>query len=401
VAEIVLEKLTKVFPDGTAAVSDLDLIIDDAEFVVFVGPSGCGKTTALRMIAGLEEPTGGEIRIGGEVVNDVPPKRRDIAMVFQDYALYPQMTVFDNMAFALKLRRVPKRTIRQRVQEAAGILHLEDLLRRRPRALSGGQRQRVAMGRAIVREPQAFLLDEPLSNLDAKLRVQMRAEISRIQRDLSVTTIYVTHDQTEAMTMGDRVAVMKKGLLQQVAPPEELYGRPLNLFTAGFIGAPAMNMVEARLERTGDALELRFGGNTLRCHDGLLRARPALAAYEGRSLILGIRPEHLEDAAFAPSVPPDQRLSATVDVREALGSEVLLFFAVESRMVVPDALGELWADDAGGSGSDGFTGGASFVARVHANSTAREGDRVELAVEMASLHYFDAESGLAIYGEPA
>jgi len=282
VAEISLEKLSKVFPDGTNAVSELDLEVANGEFVVLVGPSGCGKTTALRMVAGLEEPTSGEVRIGGDLVTNVPPKNRDIAMVFQDYALYPQMSVFDNMAFALKLRKMPKAEIKDRVHKTAEILHLENLLHRRPRALSGGQRQRVAMGRAIVREPRAFLLDEPLSNLDAKLRVQMRAEISRIQRNLGVTTLYVTHDQTEAMTMGDRVAVIKRGVLQQVAPPEELYRRPLNLFTAGFIGAPAMNLVEAQLRRESGQLEVRFGGHRLHCPDSLLHAKAASSKCSGR-----------------------------------------------------------------------------------------------------------------------
>jgi multiple sugar transport system ATP-binding protein len=394
-----LEKLSKVFPDGTSAVTDLDLVVGDGEFVVLVGPSGCGKTTALRMVAGLEEPTSGEIRIGGDLVNDVPPKSRDIAMVFQDYALYPQMTVFENMAFALKLRKMPKAEIKNRVQKAAEILHLESLLHRRPRALSGGQRQRVAMGRAIVREPRAFLLDEPLSNLDAKLRVQMRAEISRIQRNLGVTTLYVTHDQTEAMTMGDRVAVMKRGVLQQVAPPEELYRRPLNLFTAGFIGAPAMNLVEAQLQRESGYLEVGFGGHRLRCSDSVLEARPALAAYEGETIVLGIRPEHFEDAALASAVPPEQRMSVDVDVREALGSEVHLFFTVDSRGVVPEHLGEPPGDGATADGRDDFGDRPSFVARVSANSKARSGDTVALTVDVDALQFFDADSGLAIYGD--
>ena len=400
-AEISLEKLSKVFPDGTSAVSELDLAVADGEFVVLVGPSGCGKTTALRMVAGLEEPTSGEIRIGGDLVTNVPPKNRDIAMVFQDYALYPQMTVFDNMAFALKLRKMPKRDIKERVQKAATILHLESLLHRRPRALSGGQRQRVAMGRAIVREPRAFLLDEPLSNLDAKLRVQMRAEIARIQRTLGVTTIYVTHDQTEAMTMGDRVAVIKRGVLQQVAPPEELYRRPGNVFTAGFIGAPAMNLVEAELDRKDGHLEVRFGGHRLRCPDALADTRPALAAYEGRKVILGIRPEHFEDAAFASSTPPEHRMTVTVDVREALGSEVLLFFTVDSPGIVPEDLGEPAAPGEDGKAivHDDFADRPSFVARVSANTTARPGDTVELTVDVGALQFFDPESGLAIYAD--
>jgi multiple sugar transport system ATP-binding protein len=387
-----------VFPDGTSAVSDLDLVVADGEFVVLVGPSGCGKTTALRMVAGLEEPTSGEIRIGGDLVTRVPPKNRDIAMVFQDYALYPQMTVFDNMAFALKLRKMRKADIKDRVERAAAILHLEGLLQRRPRALSGGQRQRVAMGRAIVREPRAFLLDEPLSNLDAKLRVQMRAEIARIQRNLGVTTIYVTHDQTEAMTMGDRVAVMKRGVLQQVAPPEELYRRPGDLFTAGFIGAPAMNLVQAELQREAGHLEARFGGHRLRCSDALLAARPALAAHEGREIVLGIRPEHFEDAAFATDVPPENRMTVTVDVREALGPETLLFFTVASRGVVPDDLAETTADGSGPATDDaGFADRPTLVARVSANSRAAPGDTVELTVDVEALQFFDPDSGRAIY----
>jgi multiple sugar transport system ATP-binding protein len=404
VAEISLEKLSKVFPDGTSAVKDLDLVVEDGEFVVLVGPSGCGKTTALRMVAGLEEPTSGDIRIGDSVVTNVPPKNRDIAMVFQDYALYPQMTVFDNMAFALKLRKVPKAEIEARVRRAAAILHLEGLLHRRPRALSGGQRQRVAMGRAIVREPTAFLLDEPLSNLDAKLRVQMRAEIARIQRDLGVTTIYVTHDQTEAMTMGDRVAVMNRGVLQQVAPPEELYRYPVNLFAAGFIGAPSMNLVEAQFRREAAGLVVRFGGHTLRCPETVLDHRPALAGYEGRSVVLGIRPEHFEDAAFATGTPPDHRLTVTVDVREALGSETLLFFAVDGRGVIPEDIGEPVSEE-GTSAHDAesdealFADRLTFVARVSAESSAMPGDVVEVVVDVKALQFFDIESGLSIASE--
>ncbi len=395
--DIVLEKLSKVFADGTNAVTELDLAIGAGEFVVFVGPSGCGKTTALRMVAGLEEPTSGEIHIGGVRVTKVPPKDRDIAMVFQDYALYPQMSVFDNMAFALKLRGEPKADIRARVASAASTLHLTELLGRKPRALSGGQRQRVAMGRAIVREPQAFLLDEPLSNLDAKLRVQMRAEISRIQRELEVTTIYVTHDQTEAMTMGDRVAVMRNGVLQQVAAPEDLYRRPLNVFTAGFIGAPAMNFVEAQLERQVDGLVFRFGEHQLPCTDAMLHSKPGLASRIGGPVIVGIRPQHLQDAAFAPDSLARDRLAVTVELREALGSEVLLSFEVGGRPVDPEALGSgLGPEEVGGQRS----GGPRFVARVHADSAAQVGDRIELAVAVDALHAFDASTGVALDGDP-
>src|SRR5690242_17877848 len=274
-AEIALENLTKVYPDGTKAVSSLDLAAEDGEFLVFVGPSGCGKTTALRMIAGLEAISDGTVRIGGEVVNDLPPKDRDVAMVFQNYALYPHMSAYANMAFALKMRGVPKAEIDRRVTDAARVLGLSDSLNKKPRTLSGGQRQRVAMGRAIVREPQAFLMDEPLSNLDAKLRVEMRAEIARIQRDLGVTTIYVTHDQSEAMTLGDRVCVLRNGLLQQVAKPQVLYDEPANLFVAGFIGSPAMNLAEAELVDANGTVSVRFGPHTLPVEDDVLWARPA------------------------------------------------------------------------------------------------------------------------------
>ncbi|HEX9694507.1 MAG TPA: sn-glycerol-3-phosphate ABC transporter ATP-binding protein UgpC, partial [Actinomycetota bacterium] len=290
-AEIVMEQVSKVFPDGTAAVSDLDLDVDDGEFIVLVGPSGCGKTTALRMVAGLESISHGTIRIGERVVNTLPPKERDIAMVFQNYALYPHMNVYDNMGFGLKLRKLPKEEIDKRVRDAAGILGLEEFLLRKPKALSGGQRQRVAMGRAIVREPKAFLMDEPLSNLDAKLRVQMRSEIARIQHDLRVTTLYVTHDQVEAMTMGDRVAVLRKGVLQQADTPQFLYDHPNNLFVAGFIGSPAMNMVEAKLSSSDGSGVVEFGGYRLGVPQQVLSARPELRAFDGKPVIVGLRPE--------------------------------------------------------------------------------------------------------------
>src|SRR5712691_988826 len=299
VAEIKLEQLTKVYPDGTKAVSELDLDIGDGEFVVLVGPSGCGKTTALRMVAGLEPITAGVVRIGGRVVNDLPPKDRDVAMVFQNYALYPHMTAYKNMAFGLKLRKVPRPEIGKRVNGAARVLGLDRVLGKRPRTLSGGQRQRVAMGRAIVREPQAFLMDEPLSNLDAKLRVEMRAEIARLQRDLDVTTIYVTHDQIEAMTLGDRVAVMRDGFLQQFGAPQEVYDRPANLFVAEFIGSPAMNLVHAELMRANGDLLAQFGENRLRLGDDVLGERPALRRFEGKQVVLGLRPEDMEDASLA------------------------------------------------------------------------------------------------------
>ena len=313
-AEVVLDEVTKVYGDGTKAVDSLALDIADGEFVVLVGPSGCGKTTALRMVAGLEEISGGVVRIGDRVVNHVPSRDRDIAMVFQSYALYPHLSVYDNIAFGLRVKKMPKAEIDRRVRNAAQVLGLEPFLKRKPRALSGGQRQRVAMGRAIVREPAAFLMDEPLSNLDAKLRVQMRAEVSRLQRDLGTTTIYVTHDQVEAMTMGDRVAVMRKGELQQVADPQTLYDRPVNLFVGGFIGSPAMNMLEATVARANGGLAVDVGKQQLRLDDATLQTRPALRGYEGRTVILGIRPEDLEDvvarARRADGPPPARRRRA-------------------------------------------------------------------------------------------
>jgi multiple sugar transport system ATP-binding protein len=300
-ATITFDGVSKVYPDGTEAVSALDLEIGDGEFMVLVGPSGCGKSTALKMVAGLEGISAGSVTIGERIVNELPPKDRDVAMVFQDYALYPHMTVFENMAFALKIRKVGKEETGRRVREAADILGIAELLDRRPKALSGGQRQRVAMGRAIVREPRAFLMDEPLSNLDAKLRVQMRAEIRRIQRSLGVTTIFVTHDQTEAMTMGDRVAVMKQGHLQQVDTPETLYDRPSNIFVAGFIGSPAMNLIEATLQRRDGRLGVRFGSTELVLDQTMAERNPALSGFEGRSVVLGIRPENIEHERFARS----------------------------------------------------------------------------------------------------
>ena len=397
-AGIVLDKLTKVYADGTHAVSSLSLEIDDGEFVVFVGPSGCGKTTALRMIAGLEEITGGDVRLGETVVNDLPPKNRDIAMVFQNYALYPHMSAYDNMAFGLKLRGVDKREIRTRVNEAARILGLADVLRKRPRTLSGGQRQRVAMGRAIVRQPAAFLMDEPLSNLDAKLRVQMRAEIARLQRDLHVTTIYVTHDQSEAMTLGDRVCVMRGGFLQQVASPQELYERPANLFVAEFIGSPAMNLVEAKLEHADGGYAVRFGDARLRVDGSVAAARPALARYVDRTVALGIRPEDLEDAAVASDHPSDRRLRAVVDIREDMGSEVFLHFAVRAPPVQSgDVEAAIEHETMEALAAQAAERGTPFVARADRASPAREGQEVELAVDTRRLHFFDLETGRGIY----
>jgi multiple sugar transport system ATP-binding protein len=400
VAEIELEQVTKVYGDGTKAVSELDLEIGDGEFVVFVGPSGCGKTSALRMIAGLEQITSGTVRVGGKVVNDLPPKNRDMAMIFQNYALYPHMNVYDNMAFGLKMRGIGRDEIRRRVTAAAKVLGLAEVLRKRPRHLSGGQRQRVAMGRAIVREPQAFLMDEPLSNLDAKLRVQMRAEIARIQRDLKVTTIYVTHDQSEAMTLGDRVAVLRGGLLQQVDRPQVLYDRPANLFVAGFIGSPAMNMAEAELAQQNGDVVVRFGPHALRVGEELLAARPGLRRYVGRRVGLGIRPEDLEDAALVTSGAAGPRLAVTVDIKEDMGSEVFLHFAVDAKPLDTEELREIAGDEAI-EAADELTHhhGSPWVARVDRASAAREGERVELAVVAGRLHFFDLETGEGIYGE--
>ena len=396
-AEITLEKLTKVYPDGTRAVKSLDLEIGDGELVVFVGPSGCGKTTALRMVAGLEPITEGEVRIGGRVVNNLPPKNRDIAMVFQNYALYPHMSAYKNMAFGLKLRKLEKREIDRRVLDAARVLGLEDVLRKRPRTLSGGQRQRVAMGRAIVREPQAFLMDEPLSNLDAKLRVEMRAEIARIQRDLGVTTIYVTHDQVEAMTLGDRVAVLRDGVLQQFEMPQVLYDRPRNLFVAEFIGSPAMNLVGADVVRDDGRLFADFGEHRLEVADSVLGERPGLARFEGKPLILGIRPEDIEDASIA-GASENGRISAVVDIREDMGSEVFVHFGSGGRPVrgedVAAAVGheaiEATEQQARGKGS-------LFVARLDRHTRAQEGEKIELAVDTDRLHFFDPATGEGIY----
>jgi multiple sugar transport system ATP-binding protein len=386
-AEIRLERLTKVYGDGTRAVSELDLEIDDGEFVVLVGPSGCGKTSALRMVAGLEPITEGKVVIGGEVVNKLPPKDRDIAMIFQNYALYPHMSAFDNMAFGLKLRGMKRDRRGERVKGAARTLGLAEVLPKKPRTLSGGQRQRVAMGRAIVREPRAFLMDEPLSNLDAKLRVEMRAEIARLQRELGVTTIYVTHDQVEAMTLGDRVAIMRDGILQQVAKPQELYDRPRNLFVAEFIGSPAMNLIGADLERSDGALVARFGDRSLRVGERVLSTRPALTMFEGRRVILGVRPEDIEDVRFADGEP----LSAVVDIREDMGSEVFVHFGVGGKPVVGEDVRAAVGEDAADVKR------SAWVARVDRDTGADEQRPIDLAVDANRLHFFDPETGDAIY----
>jgi multiple sugar transport system ATP-binding protein len=401
VAAIAFDKVSKIFPDGTRAVSSVDLEIADGSFMVLVGPSGCGKTTLLRMVAGLEGISGGTIRVGGRVVNNVPPKERDIAMVFQNYALYPHMSVFDNMAFALKLRRIPKPDVRERVDGTADVLDLVPQLRKKPGMLSGGQRQRVAMGRAIVREPQAFLMDEPLSNLDAKLRVQMRTEIARIQRDLGVTTVYVTHDQIEAMTLGDRVAVLRGGVLQQVASPQELFEKPRNLFVAGFIGSPAMNLVEAGLERGDGVAAVVFGSHRLRVPDDVFRLRPALTRYVGRQVVLGIRPDDFEDASLVHDASPDTRLSLEVDLRETLGREAYLHFTIDAPPALTEDVRELAADTdlaaVEALEREASARATRFIALVSAKTPAREGGRVELAVDTSVLHFFDRETGESIY----
>ena len=398
-AEVEFSDVAKVYPDGTRAVTDLTLEARDGEFMVLVGPSGCGKTTALRMVAGLEDISEGQIKIGDRVVNQVPSRDRDIAMVFQSYALYPHLTVYDNIAFSLRLRKERKGEIDQRVREAARVLDLEPFLNRKPRALSGGQRQRVAMGRAIVRQPAAFLMDEPLSNLDAKLRVQMRAEISKLQRDLGVTTIYVTHDQVEAMTMGDRVAVMRRGALQQVAPPQELYDRPANLFVGGFIGSPAMNLLEASLESANGGLAAVLGDQKIRLGDELVSTRPGLKEYDGRKVVIGIRPEQLEDAALVRDVPDDSRVHGEVELREALGSELMVHFRLDVPPAITEEVKELAAD--AGTTAEELGGGSSrstvIVGRFSPDSKVREGETAEVAVDTRALHFFDTETGTAIY----
>jgi multiple sugar transport system ATP-binding protein len=397
-AEIEFDGVAKVYDDGTRAVHDLDLEIADAELMVLVGPSGCGKTTALRMVAGLEDISEGELRIGDRIVNDLTPKERNIAMVFQSYALYPHMTVEDNLAFSLKLHRMPKNEVNERVRTAARMLQIEEFLKRKPRALSGGQRQRVAMGRALVREPQAFLMDEPLSNLDAKLRVQMRAEIHQLQRQLEVTTIYVTHDQVEAMTMGDRVAVMNGGHLLQVATPQVLYDQPVNEFVAGFIGSPAINLVEARLEQTNGQYSVAFGEHQLAVDDIAARNRSRLKDYLGRTIILGIRPEDFEDATFESNAPSDRRMKVKVDLTEPLGAEVLVYFSTAATGVVSSAaeadVGEDAAVRLGGGGDAGDQ--TRLSARVSPRTHITIGSAAELAVDTSRLYFFDPETREAV-----
>ncbi|MEU5521410.1 sn-glycerol-3-phosphate ABC transporter ATP-binding protein UgpC [Streptomyces sp. NPDC047860] len=383
-AEIVLESVTKRYPDGSLAVRDVDLEIADGEFVILVGPSGCGKSTTLNMIAGLEDITEGTLRIGGRVVNDLASKERDVAMVFQSYALYPHMSVRENMGFPLRLAKVDKATIDSKVEEAARVLDLSEFLDRKPANLSGGQRQRVAMGRAIVRDPKAFLMDEPLSNLDAKLRVQMRTQISRLQRRLGTTTVYVTHDQTEAMTLGDRVVVMRQGVVQQVGTPAGLYDMPRNLFVAGFIGSPAMNFLHASLS----AGSLRTPLGDLPLDD---RARRALEQREApREVILGLRPEAFEDASLARRTDGPV-VTATVDVLESLGSDAYVYFSAEGGPVTTAELEELATDS--GLRDTGAGAAQQIVARLDAATRAREGVPMELRVHMGKAHVFDPSTG--------
>ena len=392
-AAVSFRKVDKTYADGTRAVIGLDLEIGDGELIVLVGPSGCGKTTALRMVAGLEEITAGEIAIGDRVINDVEPSERDIAMVFQNYALYPHMTVYDNMAFPLKLRGIGRAERDQAVKRIARVLGIEQHLRRKPKQLSGGQRQRVAMGRAIVRSPQVFLMDEPLSNLDAKLRVQMRAEISRLQRELAITTIYVTHDQVEAMTIGDRVAVMRRGLLQQVAPPQELYDRSANLFVAGFVGSPPMNLAEGEVRQENGGYSVVLGGQSLRVDAS---EAAALSAHVGRSVVIGVRPENAIEAHDAAG---ERQLSGQVVSREALGSDALIHFSVNGARRLSKAVWEL-AHDVEDPAETEALGAAdkdlTWVGRFAPNAAAKPGDSVQVAVRPGALRFFDPESGRAI-----
>jgi multiple sugar transport system ATP-binding protein len=401
VAIVSFEHVRKVYPDGTVAVHDLTLEIADGELMVLVGPSGCGKTTALRMVAGLEQISEGDVRIGNEVVNGLPPRDRDVAMVFQNYALYPHKSIYENLAFPLKLRKLSKSAIDERVRRMARVLELEEQLPRRPRQLSGGQRQRVAMGRAMIREPQAFLMDEPLSNLDAKLRTQMRAEIGLLHKEVGVTTIYVTHDQVEAMTLGQRVAVMRKGELQQVADPQELYTRPANLFVAGFIGSPAMNFFAGRLERADGITAVTFGdGQRLAVDEAEDALAGGLAAHDGREIVVGVRPEHLEDAALASATPQERRLRGLVRLRELLGSEVVVHFQVEAAPVVTEETRDLAEDvDASALSELDHLRAArrtSFVGRFAADAPTEEETIAEIAVKGGALRFFDPETGARI-----
>ena len=385
-----ISSVGKIYPNGTRALEDVNIEINDGEFLVLVGPSGCGKTTLLRMVAGLEDITEGEISIADNIVNEVAPKDRDIAMVFQNYALYPHMSVYDNMAFSLKLRKLPKDEIDKKVKEAAKTLEIDELLERKPKALSGGQRQRVAMGRAIVRSPQAFLMDEPLSNLDAKLRVQMRAELGQLHSQLETTTLYVTHDQVEAMTMGDRVAVIRKGVLQQIDTPREIYLYPKNIFVAGFIGSPSMNFVYASVAKSGKNTKIKFGDDEINVID----APEALADFEGKEIVVGIRPEAFEDSVYANKKEFSEQVSIEVSLLEQLGSDTYVHFYKDIKPVQTKAIEEILADE--GEDISVLGDETKFIARINPNSNVEEGQKINLALDPAKLHYFDPETGLAI-----
>ena len=381
----------KIYPNGTRALEDVNITINDGEFVVLVGPSGCGKTTLLRMVAGLEDITEGEISIGKKTVNEVAPKDRDIAMVFQNYALYPHMSVYDNMAFSLKLRKLPKDEIDQKVKEAAKTLEISELLDRKPKALSGGQRQRVAMGRAIVRNPQAFLMDEPLSNLDAKLRVQMRAELGQLHTQLQTTTLYVTHDQVEAMTMGDRVAVIRKGELQQIDTPREIYSNPKNIFVAGFIGSPSMNFVYANVKGKKESIELSFGDDKIAYNGPNL---DKLREFENTEIVMGIRPEAFEDSNYANKAEFSESMKVTVSLLEQLGSDSYIHFYKDIKPVQTDAIEEILADE--GEDLSVLGDNTKFIARINPNSSVVEGENIELKVDPSKLHFFEPENGNVI-----
>ena len=381
----------KIYPNGTRALEDVNITINDGEFVVLVGPSGCGKTTLLRMVAGLEDITEGEISIGDKTVNDVAPKDRDIAMVFQNYALYPHMSVFDNMAFSLKLRKLPKDEIDQKVKDAAKTLEISELLDRKPKALSGGQRQRVAMGRAIVRNPQAFLMDEPLSNLDAKLRVQMRAELGQLHTQLQTTTLYVTHDQVEAMTMGDRVAVIRKGELQQIDTPREIYLNPKNIFVAGFIGSPSMNFVYANVGVNKSSIQLNFGNDQIEYKGDKLEK---LKTFENKEIVMGIRPEAFEDGNYANTSEYSESIKVSVSLLEQLGSDSYIHFYKDIKPVQTEAIEEILADE--GEDISVLGDNTKFIARINPNSTVVEGEEIELKIDPSKLHFFDPETGDAL-----
>ncbi|ACV80960.1 ABC transporter ATP-binding protein [Nakamurella multipartita] len=396
-APVVLDKINKVYENGFHAVHDLSIDVADGEFLVLVGPSGCGKSTALRMVAGLEDISTGNLLIGGRRVNDVDPQGRDIAMVFQSYALYPHMSVRDNIAYGLKLRRMPKDEIERRIAKAADMLELTPLLDRKPKQLSGGQRQRVAMGRSIVREPQVFLMDEPLSNLDAKLRVQMRAEISAVVRSLNTTTLYVTHDQTEAMTMGDRMAVMKAGILQQLGSPSDCYDTPVNIFVAQFVGSPPMNLVTGHITQGANGLEVKIGDTGLQIPESVVSARPALKSFVGKPVVVGVRSEDMEDANLARDADETRRIKGKVTLTEALGSELVVHFTFPGERV-ETADTKLIEKEAGAEGLRvGPELGVTWVASFAPRSRVRMGDDIEVAVDVERVHYFDPETSLAIW----